>query len=119
MRDENIYKQTLKQEMNFRDTWHNIWCMIVVKQEFKDTNIYILKDNNNYTETDSWLNVQKLIQKIYIRVNLIKTGRLSPQNQEEILEIIFLHGEIFKHILGWVFLHRERIFWWWLNIICI
>ncbi len=41
MRDENIYKQTLKLEMNFRDTWHNIWCMIVIKQEFKDTNIYI------------------------------------------------------------------------------
>lgn len=57
MRDENTYtnKQTLKLEINFRDTWHNIWCMIVVKQELKDTNIYIYKDNKSYIETDDGL----------------------------------------------------------------
>lgn len=52
-RRTHIYKQTLKLEINFRDTWHNIWCMIVVKQELKDTNIYT--DNKSYIETDDGL----------------------------------------------------------------
>lgn len=63
MRDENTYKQKLSLEINFRDKWHNIWCMIVVKKELKDTNIYIYKDNKSYIETDDGLFVSVSVKK--------------------------------------------------------